>query len=373
MFWHHLKEQEFKTTMLELGNYGSIYDGDFIAEIKKIIKDNDRLIVSLQQNVEDERLKEYWADKSYHDPAKPEIVVLPTSAEEISQIVKLCNKYKIPITPRGAGTGLEGGCIAYCGGVIICTSLIKTISINKEDMMATVGAGVLKNELNASLKPEGFIFGPDPASNPSVGGMASTSGSGMSTLKYGTTKENIISLLVVTAQGDIIKTRQNVRKASTGYEINQLYIGSEGTLGIIVELVVRIHPILTFRSGAVVSFDSIYHAALAVVYLVRSNIHSLVRCELLNKSMMKCNNMVYKSTLREFPSLFLEFQTSESQSSVDQDLFRATQLLQGVEGYHHSQVSKDDNDLDELWSSRRGCYYASKLCRGFPSDMVFYQ
>ena len=172
--------------------------------------------------------------------------------------------------------------MAYSGGVVIDTGLMKSMSLDRTQRTATVGAGALKNELNAFLEPHGFIFGPDPSSNPSIGGMASTGGSGLSTLKYGTSKENIVSMKVVTPKGDVIETRRNVRKNSTGYDLNALYLGAEGTLGVITELTVKLFPIPKTRVGAVVQFETVKDAAETVVLARNANLETLLRCEMLN-------------------------------------------------------------------------------------------
>ena len=211
-----------------------------------------------------------------------EAVVRVKTTREVENIVRACAEFKKPVVTRGAGTGLEGGCVAYFGGVVLDVSLLKTMSMDEMQRTATVGAGVLKNELNTFLEPYGFIFGPDPSSNPSVGGMASTGGSGLSTLKYGTSKENIVSMKVVTPKGECIETRRNVRKSSTGYELNALFLGAEGTLGVITELTVKLFPIPKTRVGAVVQFETVRDAAETVVLARNANLEKLLRCEMLN-------------------------------------------------------------------------------------------
>ena len=197
--------------------------------------------------------------------------------------------------------------MAYSGGVVLDTSLLKSMRAVPGERLAVVGAGVLKNELDRFLRPHGLLFGPDPSSNPSVGGMASTGGSGMSTLKYGTSKENVVSMTVVTPAGRVVKTRQAVRKSSTGYELNALYLGAEGTLGVITELTLRLFPRPKVRCGAVVTFPTVAAAAATVVAAVAANLGTLLRCELMNDEGIRCTNVVFHTTLRESPTLFIEF------------------------------------------------------------------
>ena len=246
-----------------------------------------------------------------HPAATPDAVVQITSTTEAQNIVNLCRRRRVPVVPRGAGTGLEGGCVAYSGGVVIDTGLMKSMSLDRTQRTATVGAGALKNELNAFLEPHGFIFGPDPSSNPSIGGMASTGGSGLSTLKYGTSKENIVSMKVVTPKGDVIETRRNVRKNSTGYDLNALYLGAEGNLGVITELTVKLFPIPKTRVGAVVQFETVKDAAETVVLARNANLETLLRCEMLNAEGVQVSNVVFKTKMIETPTLFLEFVDSK--------------------------------------------------------------
>eukprot|EP01046_Picozoa_sp_COSAG06_P018504 COSAG06_NODE_1290_length_9985_cov_3.727190_5_plen_368_part_00 len=196
-------------------------------------------------------MSKHGRDQSFHERHPPDVVVYCHSVEQVRDVVKVCYDNHVPCVPRGAGTGLEGGCIPYEGGVALDLAKMKKMELRKDDMQAVLGPGCIKNDINEWLEPSGYLFGPDPASNPSVGGMASTRGSGLSTMMYGTTAENVLSMLVVTAEGKLIRTRQCTRKSSTGYELNQLYIGSEGTLGVICELVVKIYPIMPVSSSSV--------------------------------------------------------------------------------------------------------------------------
>eukprot|EP01127_Copromyxa_protea_P017129 TRINITY_DN5184_c0_g1_i3.p1 TRINITY_DN5184_c0_g1~~TRINITY_DN5184_c0_g1_i3.p1 ORF type:complete len:420 (+),score=77.52 TRINITY_DN5184_c0_g1_i3:245-1504(+) len=289
--------------------------------------------------------------------------------EEVAHLIQTCAAAQIPVIPRGAGTGLEGGCIAYQGGVVCDTSDLKKIEIDKENMMVRVGAGVKKDELNAFLEPHGYFFGPDPSSNPSLGGMASTSGSGLSTLKYGTTRENIVSLVVVTAQGEILTTRCNVRKAATGYEITQLFIGAEGTLGVIVELVVKIRKIQEIRYAGLVSFPTVFSAASTVVTMMSSPLNSLVRCELLNGEMISATNIIYKTSLAAVPTLFLEFR-GDTEAAILKDVADFEALAKANEGYDWT-FTQDSQKFDEIWNARRGCYFASMKYRGPEPDLVY--
>ena len=199
--------------------------------------------------------------------------------------------------------------------------------------------------------------------------MASTSGSGLSTIKYGTTRENIVSLLVVTPQGELVTTRSCVRKASTGYELTQLYIGAEGTLGIIVELVVRIHTIPLYQCGALISFTNILDATKTVVQVISRHLQSLIRCELLNGLMVSATNVAYESQLPEIPSLFLEFRSNDK-AQIDREIQEFDNIAK-MNSRIEFRVAKDDKEFENLWEARRGCYWSALKYRKLEGDLVY--
>ncbi|EPY31124.1 D-lactate dehydrogenase (cytochrome) [Angomonas deanei] len=268
------------------------------------------------------------------------------------------------MTPRGAGTGLEGGCVPYAGGIVVDTARLSRLDIDKDNSCVWVGAGVTKLQLSKAALKVGLHFGPDPSSNPCVGGMVSTSGSGMSTLKYGTTRENVLSLKVVTPQGKLFQTRQVVRKSSAGLELTQLYVGSEGTLGIICEVCFRLFPATKFNSGGVATFNTTEDAVKAVVALKQAGVpHTLLRCELLNKNAVFGSNMHFKTKLAEVPTVLLEFVTndpkrrdSKSDFNVVAKIFKAASKPKSV------KYLRDDKEMDTVWEARRGCYFSSMNC-----------
>ena len=312
-----------------------------------------------------ESLREVSSDMGVHHGALPNAVARPTTARACAGLVRACAKHAVPCVPRGAGTGLEGGAVAYSGGLVVDTTALKTIDVDATNLTATVGAGVLKSELNKALAPYGFLFGPDPSSNPSIGGMCATGGSGLSTLKYGTSKENVRSMLVVTPQGELIRTRAKTRKSSTGYELNALYLGAEGTLGLIVEITVRIVPLPKLRCGAVVRFPSVGQAAQTTSDVVAMNLSTLLRCELMNDEGIKVTNTVFKTTLPCAPTLFLEFVGNRKEEMLsDWDSFRARAVANGAESH---TFAEDGAQLDALWDARRGCYLGAMRYRGLES------
>jgi len=316
-----------------------------------------------------DEITEHSRDKSFHHGVDPDVVVYCTSVDEAVAVVRIAGQWKIPVTSRGAGTGVEGAAIPIHRGMVLDTSRMKKIELNKADMVAVVGPGVRKMELNKFLANHGLLFGPDPSSNPCIGGMASTSGSGLSTLKYGTTRENIVSMKVVTPQGHLITTRQAVRKSSTGYELNQLYIGAEGTLGVIVELTVRVVKLHKHRVGALVKFPDVRNATDTVVEMVGSNLSSLLRCELLNAEGVLATNKLYQTQLEAVPTLFLEFTDDDKQAAINDS--RVAESICAKHGSTVYMFAEDGADLDKMWEARRGCYIASMKYRGISGVDVF--
>ena len=319
-------------------------------------------------------------DMSRHEACAPYVVAQPATVEAVAAVVRLCAAHRVPITPRGAGSGVEGGAIPVRGGLVLDTARLNSCRVFPDESLAVVGPGIRKLELQRALAPYKLIFGPDPSSNPSLGGMASTSASGMTTLRYGTTRENVVSMLVVTPAGDIIRTRTAVRKSSTGLELNQLILGSEGTLAVIVELTLRLFPAPLARAGTLLPFASVAAAAEAVAQLLRAALPTLLRCELLNKEAVVCTNQVFKAQFDARPTLFIECAGAAAEDvRRDATAAAALALRMGGGGAGAAQPALTEGDaLDELWELRRGCYPASLAYRkttgatppGAPPDKV---
>lgn len=320
---------------------------------------------------DEESLEVASHDWSFHTPRRPLIVVRPSTPEQVAATLAACAAARISVTPQGALTGVEGGAIALTGGVALSTKRLRRLHVREQEMLAVVGAGLYKNELNAELGKLGLLFGPDPSSNPSLGGMASTGGSGLSTLRYGTMKENVVSLLVATPQGHLIRTRREVRKSSAGYELTQLYLGSEGTLGVICELTVRVRKLPAYRAGGVLPFPDVLSAVQTVVAAIAADPPSLLRCELLNADGVRCTNAIYNTSLDVLPTLFLEFRGSDV-TALKKD-FETVFALARDHGCAAEKVRFAENgeDLDTLWEARRGCYFAAMKYRGKSSERVY--
>ena len=347
----------------------------FLAQLRAALPDADALLFGAAAAAAGGH------DMSRHEACAPYAVARPATVEEVAAVVRACAAHRVPITPRGAGSGVEGGAIPVRGGLVLDTAWLNSVRVFPDESLAVVGPGIRKLELARALAPYKLVFGPDPSSNPSLGGMASTSASGMTTLRYGTTRENVVSMLVVTPAGDIIRTRTAVRKSSTGLELNQLVLGSEGTLAVIVELTLRLHPAPLARAGTLLPFASVAAAAEAVAQLLRAALPTLLRCELLNAEAVVCTNKVFKSQFDARPTLFIECAGAAAED-VRRDATAAARLalrLGGGGGADAAQPALTEGDaLDELWELRRGCYPASLAYRkttgatppGAPPDKV---
>lgn len=330
-------------------------------EIRKVLPNSEKQLITVEK-----KLGWYSKDQSPHAPAMPAAAVLPASAEEVAAVVRICARHKIPMTPRGAGTGVEGAAIPYAGGIVIDTCNVNTIRFDEENSCVWAGAGVKKLTLSKEAQKRGFLFGPDPASNPSVGGMVATSGSGMSTVRYGTTRENVIALRVVTPEGQLFQTRQVVRKSSAGLELTQLYIGSEGTLGIICEICFKLFPATKYSAGGYVTFKTTEDAVKAVVCMKqRGAPQTLLRCELMNGNNMESTNAYSKMSLPTTATVLLEFTGNDKwMRDIKRDFKVVEQAFRDAGKPTLMRYLKPGKEMDEYWSARRTCYPAAMRCRG---------
>jgi D-lactate dehydrogenase (cytochrome) len=228
------------------------------------------------------QLELHGGGESYHPVAPPDLVVWPSSTEEVVAIVELCRAHGVPLIPFGAGTSLEGQVNAIAGGVSVdLTRMARILRVSVEDMDATVEAGVTRLQLDAALRPEGVFFPVGPGADATIGGMVATGASGTTTVRYAAMRENVVSLTVVTAAGEVVRTRSRARKSSAGYDLTRLFIGSEGTLGVITEVVLRLHPIPEAILAAVCPFGSLSQAVECVVRTLQIGI-PVARIELLD-------------------------------------------------------------------------------------------
>ncbi len=291
----------------------------------------------------------------------PDAVFYPFSNEEVAQIVTLCNQYKIPVIPYGTGTSLEGHIIALNGGVSIDLSEMNHIlEINAADMDCRIQAGVTREELNIALRYDGLFFPVDPGANASIGGMTATEASGTNAVRYGTMRDAVIGLTVVTPQGEIIKTGTRARKSSAGYDLTQLMVGSEGTLGIITEIQLRLHPIPEQIRAAVCSFETLAGAVDTVINAIQMAI-PVARIELLNALQMQaCIQFSKLEGYPASPTLFMEFHGSEA--SVKEQIELIEDICSEFGGSHFIWAETTEA-RNELWTARHNAYNAALSLR----------
>jgi D-lactate dehydrogenase (cytochrome) len=295
-------------------------------------------------------------DESSFPPAAPDAVAYPRSTEEVSAIVRTCSDHGVPVVAFGTGSSLEGHVLAVEGGVAVDTSLMDAIlRVSIEDLDATVQPGVTRTALEKRVGQEGAFFSVDPGADASLGGMAATGASGTNTVRYGTMRENVLALEVVLADGRVIRTGTRARKSSAGYDLTHLFIGSEGTLGIITELTVRLRPIPEAISAAVCSFPTTAHAVATAIEIVQSGV-PIARCELLDATMMGAVNAHAGLDHAEAPTLFLEFHGSPS--GVEDDA-RYVEELAREHGGGDFAWSVRAEDRSRLWRARHNAYFAA--------------
>jgi D-lactate dehydrogenase (cytochrome) len=298
--------------------------------------------------------------RSYLETQAPDIVVWPESTEEVAEIVTLCARHVVPVIPFGTGTSLEGHVNAPLGGVCVDLSRMnQIIAIHSEDLDCVVGPGVTRKLLNETLRDQGLFFPIDPGADASIGGMASTRASGTNAVRYGTMKDNILALTVVLPDGSIVKTGTRARKSSAGYDLTRLFIGAEGTLGIITEITLKLYGIPEAISGGICSFPSVKAACDAVIMTIQSGI-PVARIELADEVQVRCFNLYSKLGLPETPMLFLEFHGSEA--GVKEQAERFGEIVEEFGGGPFQWTTKPE-ERTKLWQARHDAYWASFTLR----------
>jgi D-lactate dehydrogenase (cytochrome) len=320
------------------------------AEIKKIFNGRFSTSVSTRAN--------YARGEDTYDPILSQAVVFPETNEEVSKILKLCNEYKIPVVPFGTGTSLEGNVVGNEEGITICLEKMNNIlTVNVEDFDCRVQACVTKEQLNEYLREDGVFFPIDPGANAALGGMAATSASGTMAVKYGTMKSVISGLTVVLPNGDIITTGGRTKKTSAGYNLTNLFIGSEGTLGIITEVHLKLSPIPESIMSAVCHFPSLEDAVMTAQQVIQYGV-PIARIEMLNADQMGISiNYSKLKNIEAVPTLFFEFHGSES--SNKENIKIVEELSKDNKGSSF-KWAKDLEDRNKLWQARWDVYYSVK-------------
>jgi len=320
------------------------------SELKKIFNGRFSTSESTRAN--------YARGEDTYDPVLSKAVVFPETNEEVSKLLRLCNEHKIPVVPFGTGTSLEGNVVGNEKGITICLEKMnKILSVNVEDFDCRVQACVTKEQLNDYLREDGVFFPIDPGANAAIGGMASTSASGTMAVKYGTMKTVISGLTVVLPNGDIINTGSRTKKTSAGYNLTNLFIGSEGTLGIITEVQLRLSPIPESIMAAVCHFPTLENAVQTAQQVIQYGI-PIARIEMLNKDQMGISIRYSKlKDIQEVPTLFFEFHGSETSNNEN------IKIVEEISKDNNGSSFKWAKDLEErnkLWRARWDVYYSVK-------------
>ena len=290
----------------------------------------------------------------------PDAVVFPMTAEEVVDIVKLCAEHRVPVIPFGAGSSLEGHVNAPLGGVSIDTSMMRTIrAVHPEDLDCVVEPGVTRKQLNEHLRDQGLFFPIDPGADASIGGMTATRASGTNAVRYGTMKDNVIALKVVLASGEVIETARRARKTSAGYDLTRLFVGSEGTLGVITEITLRLQGIPEAISAATCSFGTIKDACDAAILTIQSGI-PIARVEFLDAHAIRATNAYARLALREAPMLFVEFHGTEASVKEQAERFGEIARSFGSIDFHWTTKAEERT---KLWQARHDAYWASMALR----------
>ncbi len=306
--------------------------------------------------------------ESYHAPAAPDVVCFPRTTEEVAEILKLSARYQVPVVPFGAGTSLEGHVHAIKGGMTIdLREMNRILRVSAEDLDATVEAGVTRLQLQKALRDTGLTFTVDPGADCTIGGMAATRASGTTAVRYGTMRENVLGLTVVLADGRVITTGTRARKSSAGYDLTRLFVGSEGTLGVITEIIVRLHPRPEAVSAAVCAFESMRGAVETVIATIQLGV-PVARIELLDETQMDAVNRYSKTNYAVAPTLFFEFHSDSDRHVADQA--ETVQALAAERGGRGFEWATRLEEREKLWQARHDSLYADLALRPGSRAMV---
>ena len=299
-------------------------------------------------------------DESWHHPHRPDAVVFPESTEEVANVVRICAAHGTPVIAYGTGTSLEGNVIPHLGGVVVdLARMNRVLRVSAEDLDVTVQARVTRKELNAHVRDLGLFFPIDPGADASLGGMAATRASGTNAVRYGTMRDNVLALTVVLADGRTIRTSRRARKSAAGYDLTRLFVGSEGTLGIITEVTVRLYGIPEAMAAAVCGFDSIEGAVNAVIQTIQMGI-PVARIELLDDVQMDSLNRYSRMAHAVKDTLFIEFHGTEAGVKEQAEMLQAIAAEHGGGGF---QWATRPEERTALWTARHDVTYANKALR----------
>jgi D-lactate dehydrogenase (cytochrome) len=313
--------------------------------------------------------EQHGRDESPFPVTPPEMVVFCEDTEDVVSAVALAAEHAVPVIPYGTGSSLEGHLLAVQGGVSVDVSrMTKLVRLNAEDLTVTVQAGVTREQLNREVRDLGLFFPIDPGANASLGGMAATRASGTNAVRYGTMRENVLGLTVVTAAGEVIRTGTRARKSSAGYDLTRLFVGSEGTLGVITEVTLKLYPLPEAVSAAICHFSSVAAAVETTIQIIQMGV-PIARCELLDVNAVRAVNAQSKLGLREHPLLLMEFHGSEAGVREQAETVQAIAAETGGEDF---QWATTPEERTRLWTARHKAYFAGMSmnpgCRTVTTD-----
>ncbi|MEO8279185.1 MAG: FAD-linked oxidase C-terminal domain-containing protein [Ideonella sp.] len=299
---------------------------------------------------------QHGRDESPIDAPPPEVVIFCESTADVAEAIKLADRFAVPVIPFGVGSSLEGHLLAVQGGISLDLGRMnRVLAVQSEDLTVTVQAGVTRKQLNDEIRHTGLFFPIDPGADATLGGMSATRASGTNAVRYGTMRENVLGLQVVTAQGEIIETGTRARKSSAGYDLTRLMIGSEGTLGVMTEVTLRLYPQPEAISAATCSFPSIDAAVRATIQIIQMGV-PIARCELLDANSVRAVNRHDKLSLQESPMLLMEFHGSEASVAEQAATVQEVASEFGGEGFDWATTPEQRN---KLWTARHHAYFAA--------------
>lgn len=323
------------------------FDASVVAELKTLLGDRVSTSAAVREH--------HGKDESYFPYALPDVVVFAESTEEVRDIVNICRRHRVPMIPYGVGTSLEGHVLAVQGGVCIDLSRMnKVIEVHESDLDAVVQAGVTRKQLNEHIKHTGLFFPVDPGADATLGGMAATRASGTNAVRYGTMRENVLSLKVVLADGRIIQTSRRAKKSAAGYDLTRLFVGSEGTLGIITEVTVRLYPVQEAMSAAVCAFDSVDGCTNTVIQTIQAGV-PIARCDIVCEKTVHAINKYKKTSYKELPTVFFEFHGSKASVVEQAEMVQAIAKENGGKDFVWATRPEERT---QLWDARHNAYFA---------------
>jgi D-lactate dehydrogenase (cytochrome) len=304
--------------------------------------------------------EQHGRGESAYDAQPPELVLFCESHDDVVFALRQAHEHAVPVIPYGVGSSLEGHLLAVQGGISLDLSrMTAVLAIDADDLTATVQAGVTREQLNRELRDRGLFFPIDPGANASLGGMAATRASGTNAVRYGTMRENVLGLTVVTASGDVVRTGTRAKKSSAGYDLTRLFVGSEGTLGVMTEITLKLYPLPEAVSAAICHFPSIDAAVRTTIQIIQMGV-PIARCELLDAHAIRAVNRHSQLGLAEQPLLLMEFHGSESGV---QEQAETVQALAADFGGQAFEWARTPEARSKLWTARHQAYFAALQMR----------